>query len=108
AALAQAGKTFPLTWDGPTSFSSDFFSPHDCQADSPGDSTERSFRCGHAGKGNEARQERRPAAADAQRLHVSHALSDSAARTVYDAGSLRDGAHRGTFHQISPPGSRGS
>src|ERR1700674_4870529 len=78
----------------------DVLSSHDCQADSPGNLTERSFRCGRAGEGSQARQKGRSTPADPQRLHVSHALSDTPTRTIYDAGSLRDGACCGTFYKI--------
>src|SRR5437879_11159120 len=45
---------------------------------------------------------------DPQRLFVSHALSNSAERTIHDAGSIRHGSCGGTLHKIFPAGDRKS
>ncbi len=60
---------------------------------------ERPLRRGRSGSGSEARQEGRSTDTDTERLHVSHALPDTAARTIHDAGGVCDGARRRAVYQ---------
>src|SRR4029077_18215621 len=106
--MAQTRKIVEIPGNDEAAFSADIFSTDDCQADSAGDLTERTIRSGRTGEGIEARQEGRSTPADSQRLHVSDAVSNSPAGTIYHSSGICYGACRRALHQIFSAGTCGS